>query len=207
MQVIQAAVRPIGDVVARLTVDAVVAEGSELSGEAVVVSSDHAGVAIGADHLEGVEAEASGDPHRAQSAAVEGGPRGLGHVLDHGQTVGLGDGQDPVHLAGRAVQVHGDHRSGPRRDGGLEQVRVHVAVIADIDQDRLPARVDDGAYRGHAGVGDGDDLIARIELDGTEGQIQGIVAAADTYGVPGADELSEALLELLNLLPQDDLSL
>jgi len=60
-------------------------------------------------------------------------PVGLGAVLDHLQTAGLGQRHDWVHVAGHAAQVHADNGPGSRRQdpgdgfgGGVLTVGVDV---------------------------------------------------------------------------------
>jgi hypothetical protein len=57
----------------------------------------------------------------------------------------------------------------------------------------------DRVGRGDEGEGRGDDLVARPDPMGQQGDVQGGGAGVDRHGVLNADEAGEALLELLHL--------
>ena len=46
-----------------------------------------------------------------------------------------------------AIEVHGNDRAGARRDRALERIRIHVVVVAHVDEHRARSGVDDGRNR------------------------------------------------------------
>ena len=84
-------------------------------GQLRTVGDDRTALAAGAQVLAGVEAEAAEIADRADAAALVLGAMRLGRVLDHHQTVGVGEHDQLVHRRRRAVQMDRHDRSGPRR--------------------------------------------------------------------------------------------
>ena len=108
-----------------------------------------------------------------------------------------GDRRDARQVAGHAHLVHAEDGLGARRDGGLETRRVDVeGVRLDVHEDRRGAAVADAVGGGDEGVADRDDLVARLDADRQQRQVQGGGAARDRAGVGGADQGGEGLLEL-----------
>ena len=122
---------------------------------------------------------------------------GAGGILDDRQAVPGGDGRDPGQVAGHAHLVHAEDGLGALGDGGLQARRVQVeGVRLDVHEDRGGAAVADAVGGGDEGVADGDDLVARLDADRQQRQVQGRGAARNRAGVGGADQGGEGLLEL-----------
>ena len=102
--------------------------------------------------------------------------------------------------------MHRYDRLGARRDRRLDQVHVHVVVVANVDQDGGGADVVDHGHRRHERVRHGDDLVARPDADRFEQQPQAVSAVADADRVGGADEGSEVVLEVQHLLAHDEVA-
>ena len=93
----------------------------------------------------------------------------------------LGDRQDGIHVCHLPEQVDRDDCLGLRRDGRLEQLRIHVVgLLIDVDEDRGRPTVADGLCRGDEGGRDGDHLIAWPDAEGEKRQPQRVCAVGDT---------------------------
>ena len=102
--------------------------------EPLVMGGDHAPLG-GGDILGRVEGEAA-CAEGTHPTALVGGSMGLAGILDHSQIVSAGYGEDRVHLAGQAVEMHGQERHGTGRDGRLDLDGIDVEGHGvDIDKD------------------------------------------------------------------------
>ena len=127
---------------------------------------------------------------------------GLRAVLDHGDAVGAPYGQDGVHVARVAEQVHDHDRAGPRRDLALdvfridvEGIRVHVCEHGDS------VLQDDPAHRSYRRDGRGDHLVAGLRVDGGDGGMARAGPGVDRLGMLDAVLFGKCLLKGLDLYP------
>jgi hypothetical protein len=191
------------DVVVVTLLHALVAVQPDPVRQPVVVGGDEA--ALGGRHvLGGVHAE-SGVAEAAGLAAPVQRAVGLAGVLDHRQSVAVGDGLDGVHVRHDAEQADRDDGPRPGRDGGLDAAGIHqVRVGLDVHEDRRGAREEDRGHRGVEGVRDGDDLVARAVAQPGEERHQRRRAVRHGHRVLDAAVGRPALLQLRDLLALGD---
>ena len=138
---------PTHDVVVLGRSAAVVGDLPHAGRELGVVRRDDAGVAVGAQVLARVEAEAGGVAQAAGPPSRDLGAVGLRRVLEHGQAVALGDRQDRRPCRRVAVEVDRQDHLRARRDRGLELPGVHrEGGLVHVDEDR-PRRRSAGSPR------------------------------------------------------------
>ena len=168
---------------AALGLKAEIAQTSRVFRQAVVVDQEHAAFA-GSDQLVGVEAEAARGTKRASASAAILGAVRLRGILDDLQVVALGNLEQRIHVHRVAVDVHRHDRPRPGRDarfdlGDVHRPRQRVAVDHDwpgaCQQDWHRAR-DDGE-RGQ------DDLVAGLQVEQADGDLQGHAAVRDRDAV------------------------
>ena len=161
-----------------------------------IVGDQHA-AATGRQVLATAAAEATGtSPMEPRPRWFQVPPWAWGDVLDHGQAVSVGDGQDGLHVATHAAEVHRHDRAGARGDGGLDSRRCDVVGLGiDVGKDWNEARIQDGRHAGEEGDGRDDDLGAALEAEGLEGDLKGAGSAVEANPVAGVVGRGESLLE------------
>ena len=181
------------------------AQAGDAAGEALIGGGDHAGVAEAAEVLRRVEAERGGIAQTARAASVIPGTDGLRGIFQHEQPASLGDGVDRPHVGGLAVQMDRDDRPRLRRDGAFESCRVEVQGFGlDVDEDGRGAGAPDGAGGREERVRRGDDLVARPDSQGHQGQEQGVGARGAPDGEGGLAVAGGLRLELRDLGAEDE---
>ena len=138
-----------------------------------VIGDDHAGLAVGAEVLARVETEAGHVAHTADAPALVLCSVGLATVLDHHQTVLLGDLENRVHVGRLAIQVYWDDRLrlvGDRRLQCRHVQRERLRI--DVDEDRRGAGVVDGRRGRDERERHGDDFIAPADTGRKQGEVQ-----------------------------------
>ena len=161
------------------------------------VVGDQDAAATGGEVLAAAAAEAADVADGAKAAVVPGSAVRVRHVLDHGQPVPLGNGQDGLHVATHPAEVHRHDRAGAGGDGGLDGRRCDVVgVRVDVGKDGDEAGVEDGGDAGEEGDGGDDDLGAAVQAEGLEADLKGAGAAVEADAVAGAVGRGEGLLEL-----------
>lgn len=131
----------------------------------------------------------------------------MGGVLDDRQAVLGSNGIDGIHVGALAVQGHGDDGAGAGGDGGFQLGRVQgVGARVDVDVNRLGAQQGDGFGRDDIGETRGDDFVAWADAQGHLGDLQCISAVGDGDAMLGADVGGQALFQLGDLRPQDELA-
>ena len=171
-----------------------------------VVGHHRAALAVGAEILAGIEAEAAEVAHRAAPPPVVLGAVRLARVLDDGDALAPRDVENRVHVGRLAVQVHGNDGFRPRGDGGFELRRIHRPIARlDVHEHRRGARVFDGRDGGHEGVRDGDHFVAASDAGGEQRQVQGARAAVDADGVARVAIGGKRLLERGHRRAEDEL--
>ncbi len=116
------------------------------------------------------------------------GPEGLGGIFDDREIVFLCNGIDGGHVS--RLPINSDWHDGFRAvgDGGFHQCGVHVpGGFINVDEDGFGPGQLDHFRRGDPGVGDGDDLIARADFEGHEGDEKGVRAAGGSDAVGHTD--------------------
>src|SRR5215469_4915421 len=135
-------------------------------GNGWIISGHCASVAQCSESFKGVEAEAACQTERTGFSIIEARSQSLRSVLDHYQSVVLGDGHEAVHFANASVQMDRNNCFSPRRDSPFKAIYIHVVVWAHIDQDRLGAAMDNCGHGSDKCMGDCDHLVARTDTGG-----------------------------------------
>ncbi len=125
-------------------------------------------------------------------------------VLDHLNPIWRGDGIDSIHVGGLAVKVDGDDCSSPRRNCGIDALRVKVvSSLVRLDRNRNRSGIGNGKPSCNIGVSWDDNLITRPNSNRAQSQMQSIEAVADSNAVVGAAISGKFLLELDQLRTQN----
>src|SRR5581483_4330710 len=196
------------EVVARLLVvetgslEGEVAKQPQALGQRRVLGDDHAALA-GRDHLVGVEAEAGEMAERPDPPAPDGGAVRLGAVLDHGETVTIGDLEQPIHVDGVTEEVHRDDRARPLDHEGLDQVEIEVpGDRLGVDRHRNAAVAVDTERSRDVRASADQDLGAGLEAERAHSELERRGAARHGDAVRGADVVRELALERGQILPE-----
>ena len=169
-------------------------------GQVVIVGKAGPAIAVRPQGLGGEEAGAADGGQAAGLPPLVGRSQALSRVLDHRQTRVGGDGVDGVQI--RALTIEADRQDGPgtgaegRRDPHRVQV---VGARIDIDEDRPRPQQGNDLGGGDEGEGGGDNLVTRSDLQGHEGDEQGIRAGGHGNRVPDPDHGRQALLQFGDL--------
>ncbi len=134
------------------------------------------------------------------------GPECLGRVLEHGNVVLGAGGQDAVVVGALTVEVDGDHGGGPPAVAGPagqllgHQVRVDgPGGRVGVDQHRPGSDVGDDVGGGHEGLGGHEDVVARLDAEEQQPQVQGGGPAREGQGGGHVDPLRHVLLEAVHM--------
>ena len=177
---------------------AVIAQLAHFGVDVGVVRDQGAAVAEGAEVLLDDEAGGGGVAQVPDLELRSVRADGLGVVLDNLEVMLVGNLLDGGHVGALAVKVDGNDGLRLRRDGGLDLLRADaLGVGAAIHENRGGACDPDGLGGGKEGVRVGDDLIARADAKGHEGEPDGVGAVADADGVFGAVISCQLSFELL----------
>jgi len=164
--------------------------------EVGVVGGHHPADA-GRERLVPLEGPVRCQAERAAPPPLVRGAEGEAAVLDHGQAVPVGDGQDGVHLARVAVGVLGDDDLRARGDGLLQKAYVHVVGDRlDVHEDAGRPQVRDRVDVHDAGVAGQDDLVALADAEGLEDGVHGHAALPEGEGARGAEPVGEGGFEV-----------
>ncbi len=143
-------------------------------------------IAEAAKILAGEEAVGSEIAHGAAGAASIAGPDGLGGVFDDLKAVLLSEGKDSVEIGTLAEEVDGDDGFGFWGDFGFGIGQVDVeADGAGVDEDGGGADATDATGCGEEGKGGNEHFIARANIEGHEGEKDGVCAGGDADAVAG----------------------
>jgi len=181
----------------------VVSEHAKLFGDVVVVRDDGAGIAVCAEVLGGIKAEAANMTQRADLLALVFCAVGLRGILDNIKIVLLGQVEDCAHIGWMAVEMDGYYRlcfgGNVRFDlPGVDTVCVGV----DIDKDWF------GGVSGYCidcrnkGLSNGDDFVAGSYAKGPKGQQKGVGTRINTNNVLSLNIICKFTLETLKLLAE-----
>ncbi len=160
-------------------------------GDGVVVRRDEPAFA-GGDVLRRVEREAGRGREAAELAPAIGALGGVRRVLDHRDP----ELPDRVEVARLPGEVDRHDRLRPLRDGGCDGRRVDVQVaLADVDEDRRRARVDDHVRGRRPGDRGRDHLVAGTDAERDEREVHRGGARRDGEHVLRLEVLGHPLLE------------
>lgn len=103
--------------------------------------------------------------------------------------------------------MHDQDRLGPRRDLAFHLQGIDVpGVGVDVGEDRPGPGAANGADGGEEGEGGGDDLVAGTDVEGRQGQRQGIGTGGTADAVAGAAITGDLLFQGGHLRAENDLS-
>ncbi len=173
----------------------------------VVARKQRPAVAVTAQRFGRKEARAADERHPATAPSALGRAKALGPVFDHGEPVPQGDGVDAVVVGHLPKEAHRDN--GPRagRNRLLEQPWVEiVAVRFDVHEHRFGAHQADRLGGADPGERNGDDLVARSDPQGAQGDLEGVRAAGHRKAVFDSDIPPQHPLQFGNLGAQNELA-
>jgi len=105
-----------------------------------VLTHDSPGIAVRAEVLAGIKAEARGVSEGAHALSAPRRAVCLGGILDHFQIVPASDLENGIHVAGLAVEMHGNDGARVRGNSGFDLFRIDdERVFLDIEEDGLGA--------------------------------------------------------------------
>ena len=146
---------------------AVVSQHANPAGDFRVVGHNGTAVAVSAQVLAGIEAEAGHLSEVARSPAFVFSAVGLGGVFDHPEPVLLRDLVDGVHVGRLSEEMHGNHSFGLRCDLPFEVGYVDViGVRINVGEYNLPTCRGHGLRRGDKRIGGDHDLVAVADVTG-----------------------------------------
>ena len=120
-----------------------------------------------------MEAERHQVAKTADAAAVPVGAAGLGRVLDHTQTVAVGDLVQAVAIDRQTGQIDRQQRAGARGDRRFQLVQVDIATCRiDVDEHRRRANSENHVGGRHPAQGRGDDFVPRPDAGDAQGDFQ-----------------------------------
>jgi hypothetical protein len=125
----------------------------------------------------------------------------LGTILDEEEAAPVADLLDGSDVHRLPEEVDRDDRLGLPGDLRFDAGRVDMEISVEVDEYGPGARLADRLGRGDEAVGDGDDLVARADAQGLEGDIDGIRPVGATDAVPDPELLREGLLEAVDVPP------
>jgi hypothetical protein len=147
-------------------------------------------------HLALLEREAARVAERACALAAPSAAVLVRHVFHDLELVLPRDPPQRVHIAHAAVEVHGDDRAGPARDGLLNRRGVHDERLrVDVDEYHVGADVHGRLGRGTPGHARNDHLMAGLHAQGLQRALHGHGAVGESHGVARADEPAVLLAE------------
>jgi hypothetical protein len=163
---------------------AVVVQYANLFGQFIIVSDDHAAVAVAAEILTGEKGKAAGIAPSSGLFTPVIGPEGLGAILDQSQTEPFAQFTKGGQIRRLAEEMNRQNRPGPFGDGRLDQVWIEVeGFFVNIDEYRPGPQVTDRFGGGDKGKGAGDNLIPGSDPGCQQGQVQGVGAGRHANGV------------------------
>jgi hypothetical protein len=183
----------------------VVAQEPHAARDCGVVGHDRAALAVRAEVLAGVEAEAAGARERPDAATLVECAVRLRRVLDDDEIVALGYFVHGVHVRRLAVEVDGDDGARALGHGALQLCGVEV--VGDgvaVHEDGRGPYGRDGLGRGEEGVGRDDDLVAGADAARQQREVERRRAVRDADALARADVVRELALERLDLAPEHE---
>ena len=176
--------------------------------EARLVGHQRSALAIGPQGFARIETETRRAAERAHGSALVLGAMRVRRIFDERQVMSLAHRPEAIHVTGMPEKMDRQHRLGARRDGALDQVWIQIAGrVLRVHIDRLGADVRDGPTGGNESERSGNDLVAGLDVEQAQGQVQRRRAAVDRDRVPRAAEFRKVLLELLHIRSQAETAL
>ena len=155
----------------------------------IVVGDDHAAL-TSRDDLAGLKAEGTHIANATQCPAAKGTTIGLRRVLQHQQTVFLGNLHDRGHVGGNSPHVHRHDDLGVRGDVGPHRIRVQRQRVVDLGDDGHGSDGQNGRYGRDPTERRNDHLISRANCKPLKCAEQSCRARSDSERMLGAVGLS-----------------
>ena len=144
------------------------------------------------------------DADRVPRAATPPRADGLRRVFDHRQTVDGGDPRDGFHVGALSEQVRHHDGLGARPDRFGHRRRVHIEPAGlHVAKDGPCAQARNGAGGGEKRERDGENLVARSDLQRHERQQKGVRTRGATHGVRTSHIIPDRPLEGVDLRTQN----
>ena len=176
-------------------------------GQAAVAADHGPAITGGPQVLGGEKAEAAGIPPASHRAPGPASAAGLGAIFDHPQAMAQGDGVDALHVHRPAKEMDRQQGAGGGGDGRLDAIEIEqIAGWIHVHEHRRGPHGADGLGGGEKAERGGDHLVSRADLQGPQGQGEGIGAAVAADGVGDGAGRSEAGLEGVDHAPADVLA-
>ncbi len=193
------------DLVPVLLLGAVVAQHTQAARDLRVIRDDRPALAVRAEVLARVEAEAAGACERADAAALVAGAVRLRRVLDDEEVVTVCHFEDGVEVCGLTVEVDGYNGARARGDGRLYLVRVDVEVEgSQSTKTGVAPAVETASAVAKKVLAGTMTSSACADAAGLQRELNRGRAVRDADALCGADVLRERALEGLDLAAQNE---
>ena len=137
------------------------AQGTRILGEAMVVRDERAGVTECSEVLGRVEAEGGRSRDLAGAKVIPLRTVRLAGILHEPQVVARGQVGEPAHIGHLAVQVHRQDAPRARAHSRRDRIGIEVVVaLTHVDHDRTRTGLADRLERGDEGLSGDDHLVA-----------------------------------------------
>src|SRR5262249_32000148 len=114
---------------------------------------------------------------------------------------------DGRHIAKTAVQMHRQYCSGTRRNSRFDCGRIHVMILAYVDQNRYRPRMVDRRRRRYERMRDGNDFIAGAYSQSAERKMQGVRTVAESDRKLCPHEPSQGFLKVTKLSAEHQIAI
>ena len=176
------------------------AQGTRLPGEGMVVRDERARVTKCSEVLCRVEAEGGRSSDLAGAQVIPLRTVRLAGILHEPQVVALGQVGEPAHIGHLAVQVHRQDapsaRAHRRHRIGIEV----VVALTHVDHDRTRTGLADGLERGDEGLGGDDYLVALPNASRNQSEAQTIEPARGANAFTCSAVRRERAFEAVDLM-------
>ncbi len=165
---------------------------------------DHAAVAERPQVLGGIETETGQVATRADPLAFVACPMCLRTILDNAQSVSPARLENGIQVHRLTVEMYGNDRSRPGRDGGFNLARIHREIERlDIDKNGDSSGLLNRRHGGNRCMRNGDHFITGPDIAGGQCQVYRIGAAGNADPEVNAGIGGELRLKRLYFLAQD----
>lgn len=176
---------------------AVGADGAHFVGERIIAGEKGAAFAVAAERFCGKEAGAGYFGDATTAFAVLGRAETLGSVFNDGHIMFCANAIDGVAIGHLAKEADRNDGFGARGDGGFDLADVDVVSVGlDVDENGFRADEQDDFSSADPGERDGDDFVARADVECAQGDFEAVGAAGDGEAMTGLGILGQRLFEL-----------
>jgi len=206
LKFIEPRIKPVQVVVVTL-LDAVDAQHPQLLGEGWILGDAHTTIAVGTKVLGGIKTEAANTTDTREAPAFPRRTDGLSTVFYQRQSVALAQGQQVPKRRCLTEEMYRQQGLGARRDapGHVDRIEGEGPRI-NVGENHLGPQLMNALGRGNIGERRRDDLVARTDVEGLEGQRQGVGARIDTDAMGGSAEGRDLLFEGCDIGAQNEVA-